>query len=293
MKVFIIGASGLVGSHCLSYFKVKGIDALGSHKNYPTQETVHFDLLNKNCFDILLKMDFTPKVIIHCGALTNVDYCEINEQESKMETLISTEILVDYCKENEIKLVYISTDYVFDGERGPYLEDAEVNPINIYGKHKLQAERSVSELNNFLIARITNVYGEEDRSKNFIAHLFRCLTSSIDKNFNLAYDQFATPIYAQDIARMLYLLISDNKTGVYHLASTDYYNRYQLAKKVQSYYNCNTSVKLNPILTSQLNQIASRPLNGGLLNHKFSGEYPEFEYTNVDKFILQTYKNGI
>lgn len=293
MKVLVIGASGLVGSHCLKYFKEKDVEVIGTYRNFKTEGTYFFDPLEENCFGFLEKINFKPELIVHCGALTNVDYCEEHQEESENLTLTSTKVIADYCKKNSTRLVYISTDYVFDGLNGPYSEDEKTNPINVYGKHKLEAEWVAEKIESCIIARITNVYGEEERSKNFIAYLLSVIHSGMEKNFNLPFDQFATPIYAGDIARMIYLLVMDDKKGVYHLASTDYYNRYQLAKKVKSYFMNASHLLLEPISTQSLQQKAKRPLNGGLLNIKFTREYPQFEYTNVDAFILKNIKNGI
>lgn len=293
MKVLVIGASGLVGSHCLKYLKEKNIEVIGTYRNHQVANTFYFDPSIENCFDFLNETAFKPDTIIHCGALTNVDYCEDNQVESYELTVKSTQKIVNYCKKNKIKLVYLSTDYVFDGLGGPYLETENTNPINVYGNHKLEAEKIVEELGNYIIARITNVYGEEERSKNFISHLINIINSGVDKTFKLPFDQFATPVYAGDIAKMLYLLIIEGKSGVYNLSSTDYYNRYQLAMKVKSFYNNAINLKLEPVSTNFLNQIAKRPLNGGLLNSKFSNEFPNFEYTNIDKFILKIINNGI
>jgi dTDP-4-dehydrorhamnose reductase len=293
MKVLVIGASGLVGSHCLKYFKEKNIEVIGTYRNFKTDDTVFFDPFEENCFNFLEEIDFKPEVIIHCGALTNVDYCEDHQKESENQTLTSTEIIAEYCKKNNSRLVYISTDYVFDGLKGPYSEDDKTNPINVYGKHKLEAELVADKIGNCIIARVTNVYGEEERSKNFIANLLNLINSDSEKNFNLPFDQFATPIYAGDIAKMIYLLVIDNKKGIYNLSSTDYYNRYQLAQKVKSYFKKTNHIILNPISTKSLNQKAKRPLNGGLINIKFAKEYPHFVYTNVDAFILKIIKNGI
>ncbi|MFZ0596699.1 MAG: SDR family oxidoreductase [Flavobacterium sp.] len=254
MNILVIGASGLVGSHCLDYFTEKQVPVLGTHLNFKTDNTVFFDPLNKNGFDFLDENKFLPDVIIHCGALTNVDYCEENIDKSYALTIQSTKVIVEYCKAKNIKLVYISTDYIFDGANGPYTENETPNPVNVYGKHKLEAEILVQELNNHIIARITNVYGEEKRSKNFIAHLLTLISSKTDKTFNLPYDQFATPIYAGDIARMLYLLIFDKKEGIYNLSSTDYYNRFQLANKVKSYFSESDHLNLNAISTKSLAQ---------------------------------------
>jgi len=293
MNILVIGASGLVGSHCLNYFAEKQLSVIGTHLKFETEKTFFFDPLSKDGFDFLNNNNFIPDTIIHCGALTNVDYCEENIDESYNLTVKSTKLVVEYCKSQNIKLVYISTDYIFDGFNGPYTENEIPNPSNVYGKHKLEAELIVQELKDYIIARITNVYGEEERSKNFIAHLLILIKSKTYKTFNLPYDQFATPIYAGDIARMLYLLISDRKKGIYNLSSTDYYNRYQLASKVKSYFSEADHLNLNPISTQSLQQKAKRPLSGGLLNNKFITEYPKFELTNVDAFILKTIKNGI
>ena len=293
MKVLIIGASCLAGSHCMEYFKEKDVETIGTYRKYKTKGTYFFDPSDQNCFLFLDEINFKPDVIIHCAALTNVDYCEEHEKESEELTVTSTAVINEYCKVNNIKLVYISTDYVFDGKNGPYSEDDEVNPVNIYGKHKLAAEKIVENTPNFIIARITNVYGEEERSKNFISHLISLILTKTEKTFNLPFDQFATPIYARDVARMIYMLILDDKKGIYHLSSTDYYNRFQLASKVTSYFPESNHLCLSPISTNLSQQKALRPLYGGLLNNKFLLEYPDFKLTNIDTFVLKIIKNGI
>ena len=292
MKVLVVGASGLVGSHCFRYLKEKNLEVIATYRNHQVASTFFFDTSLDNCFDFLNEIEFQPDIIIHCAALTNVDYCEDNHEESYDLTVRSTEKIAFYCKKNKIKLVYLSTDYVFDGLGGPYLETETTNPINVYGKHKMEAEKIVQELENYIIARITNVYGEEDRSKNFIAHLISVINSGVDKTFKLPFDQFATPIYAGDVAKMIYLLMLEKKYGIYNLSSTDYYSRYQLAKKIKSLYN-SSRLKLEPVSTNILNQRARRPLNGGLLNIKFSNEFPNFEYTNIDNYILKIINDGI
>jgi len=293
MKIFIIGASGLVGSHCLSFFKSIGWEVLGTHLNFPTDDTEKFNFSSDDVEQFLKDFNFIPDAIVHCAALTNVDYCEHNIEESYSKTVFPTKKIVEYCQRNQTYLAYISTDYVFDGLKGPYTEEAPVNPLNIYGKHKLECEKEVSKLSNHLILRITNVYGEEERSKNFISRLVSDLQNGVQKSLNLPYDQFATPIYAGDIAKMIQRLIEDRKYGIYHLSGSDYYNRYQLAKKILSYFNDYKGLILNPIRTRNSDQVALRPLNGGLLNIKFINEYPEFTFENVDSFLLKVLKDEV
>lgn len=293
MKVFIVGASGLVGSHCLSVFKSRGWEVLGTHLNFPTVSTVQFNFLTDDLNQFFTISNFHPDVIIHCAALTNVDYCENNIEESYEKTVMSTNKIVEYCKNTQICLAYISTDYVFDGKSGPYTEEAVVQPLNVYGKHKLACEKLVGAVPNHLILRITNVYGEEERSKNFISRLISDLKNNIQKDLSLPYDQFATPIYAGDIARMILTLVLDSKRGIYHFSGTDYYNRYQLAAKVLTYFENNRVLTIKPIQTLNSNQAAIRPLNGGLINRKFINEYPEFTFENVDSFILKVLKHEL
>lgn len=286
MKVFISGASGLVGGNCYRFFKEKGWEVIGSHFSYPLSHTVYFDSLhpeNPDSFDI---QKFQPDVIVHCGALTHVDYCEDHVEESYQKTVKSTENLALIAKECNAQFIFISTDYVFDGENGPYAENAATNPLSVYGKHKLEAEDRVKSIvDKFLIIRITNVYGDEVRGKNFIARIVQQCKEQQPITLKLPVDQFASPINAWDIARALFLLIRDNKKGLYHFASTDYLNRVSLALKVLSYYP-EASYNLQTFTTKELQQAASRPLLGGLIPYRFLHEYPDFEFSNVDHYLM-------
>ncbi|MCX6352474.1 MAG: SDR family oxidoreductase [Bacteroidetes bacterium] len=283
MKVLIIGASGLVGSNCLRYFKEKGWEVVGTYFSYATADTVYFDTLNpsnpKN-FDVL---SFKPDVILHAGALTHVDYCEEHPEESYLKTVQSTINVLEVAKKCNSKLVYVSTDYVFDGQDGPYAENAPLHPLSIYAKHKLMAEEIVQQTNHIII-RITNVYGEEERGKNFISRLISVCQKGEELNLKLPVDQYATPVNAADVAAALYLLLIDNKTGIYHIAGTDFFNRVALANVVLSHFP-NHKVRIESVTTAQLNQPALRPLMGGLKADKFMKEYPQFKFTMVEGFV--------
>ncbi|MCB0507266.1 MAG: SDR family oxidoreductase [Bacteroidetes bacterium] len=285
MKVLIIGASGLVGSNCLRYFTEKGMDCVGTYFSYEAKNSVFFDTLNienENNFDV---RKYKPNVIVHCGALTHVDYCEQHEQESYEKTVVSTLNIIELAKELNAKLVFISTDYIFDGASGPYEEDASANPLSIYGKHKLEAEQVVlnTDANN-IVLRITNVYGDEERGKNFVARIIDQILEQQKLTLRLPIDQYATPINAFDIARCLYLLLNDRKSGVYHIAGTDYMNRVQLALTILKYFP-EATYDLIPLTTEQINAPAPRPLQGGLKNKKFMSEYPSFRFSTVDDYV--------
>ena len=288
MKILIFGASGLVGGNMLKYFKTKKeIEVVGTHFSYETKNTVPFNTLNLELESNFDAVSFNPDVIINCGALTWVDYCEENIDESYRKTVISTINTLKIAEQVGAKYLYIGTDYVFDGTDGPYTESAQAKPLNVYGRHKLEAETlALNQNEGSLSLRITNVYGNEERDKNFVSRLINLAKTKESHQLKLPYDQYATPVNAMDIAKAAYLLLRDQKTGVYNIASTDFVNRMQLANLVLKAVPGH-KVELTPISTLELDPPAKRPLTGGLITAKFLSEYPDFEFSNVADFLIQ------
>ncbi|MGZ5244653.1 MAG: sugar nucleotide-binding protein, partial [Bacteroidia bacterium] len=146
MRFLIIGASGLVGGNALRFLKEQhDVEVLGTHFSFATPETHFFDTLNLDNPENYPIANFKPTHILHAGALTHVDYCEEHPEESYMQTVQSTINVLQLAKAFSAKLIYVSTDYVFDGKAGPYDEEAIPNPINVYGKHKLEAEQLIQK----------------------------------------------------------------------------------------------------------------------------------------------------
>ncbi|HTO17058.1 MAG TPA: SDR family oxidoreductase [Edaphocola sp.] len=287
MKILIVGASGLVGGNCLKHFIEEGHQVIGTHMSYATNHTVFFNTLKPNIKSNFDVKSFQPDVIVHCGALTHVDYCEEHIKESYEKTVKSTKNIIKLAKEYNSKLVYLSTDYVFDGKKGPYRENAPTHPINIYGKHKLMAEKAVlKELTNSLVLRITNVYGEEERGKNFVSRIINQCKEGKQLNLKLPFDQYASPTHAWDIARAMLLLLEDQHSGIFHIGGTDYMNRVDLALRILKYFP-ETHYELITADTESLGQTAPRPLMGGFIKAKFSSLYPKFIFSTVDEYVLR------
>ncbi|PCH89221.1 MAG: hypothetical protein COB88_01780 [Flavobacteriales bacterium] len=286
MKILVIGGSGLVGSNCLSHFlEQSDVIAVGTYFSYATASTEYFDTLNidnpKN-FDIA---GFDPDVIMHCGALTHVDKCESEVEESYDKTVRSTRNVIELCKTYSARMLYVSTDYVFDGKEGPYDEEASVNPISVYGMHKMEAERLVlNEVPGSVVIRITNVYGDEERDKNFVARIAKACIEGKELDLKLPVDQYATPVNAADVARALFLLANDGKSGIYNIASTDFFNRVELVEKIQTHFPGN-KISFESVTTAELGQPAPRPLMGGLKTDKFMQAYPDFVFSTVDDYL--------
>ncbi len=264
------------------------MDVIGSHFSFATIDTEYFNVFNPAGSTFGLS-DFNPDVIIHTGALTHVDHCEIHPDESFHHTVESTKAALDLANKYQAKFVYISSDYIFDGEEGPYDEEAKPNPLSVYGKHKWQAEQLIKkESDDHLILRITNVYGNEVRGKNFIAFLAKTAQSGEDRTLRLPLDQYATPVNAADVGKIICCLIKDNKRGIYNLASEEYINRVELAEKVLGYFP-RSNVKIVGVPTLELGQAAPRPLKGGLINIKIKNEYKDLKFYTVDDFMKEQY----
>ena len=134
--------------------------------------------------------------------------------------------------------------------------------------------------------RITNVYGKEIRNKNFVSRIVEQCMAGSKLTLKLPVDQYATPVNARDVAKAMLLLLRDREKGIFHIASTDWMNRVELALTVLKYFP-NAEYELFPMLTADLAQPAARPLRGGLLKNKFSARYPRFLFSNVDDFVRE------
>ena len=269
-RVFVTGGSGLVGGQCAKLFRDAGWDVIATHKSFATDDTVYFNCSNENDaanFDVAA---WRPHVVIHCAAMTNVDVCEEKPDESHTHNVQATQQMARLCKECGAQLVYISTDYVFDGVAGPYSEDAVPAPLSVYGKHKLEGEQIAlgDDALRAVVLRITNVYGSEARGKNFVARVFGNARKTVDgapMHMRLPSDQFATPVDAASVAAVAKMLITDKKAGVYHVASSEYVSRVQLAAKVVKSIERH-QVTIEQVVTSDLGQVAPRPLKGGCVS---------------------------
>lgn len=285
MKVFITGASGLVGNNCQRYFSQMGWNVIGTYYSFQAKDTVYFDTLNPDNPENFDVMSFKPDIILHCGALTHVDLCEEKPEISYRQTVTSTKNLIEIAKKLGSKIIFISTDYIYDGKDGPYHEDAPVFPLSVYGEHKLEGEKLVEQSGlDFITIRINNVYGDEERGKNFVARILSQILEGKELTLKLPSDQYSTPVNAMDVARCLYLLIKDGKKGIYHISSTDYMSRIQLSLTILKYFP-EAKYQLIPMTTAEMKQPANRPLQGGLKNHKFMNEYPDFCFSTVDDYI--------
>ena len=199
-----------------------------------------------------------PKVMYICGAKTWVDGCESDEAAALIVNAEAPRLLARIAHHQEIKVVYFSTDYVFDGQGGPYGEDAATAPLNVYGKTKLQGEERVLASNpNALIIRTTIIYGPDALGKNFVCQLVNALKNG--QRFTCSTDQISTPTYNGDLADMVVQLVEKECSGIYNCVGTEILSRYDFAVKVAQYLRLDETL-IDPITTEE--EIQRCKLNG-------------------------------
>lgn len=268
MKVLIVGADGLLGKELYRDFS-KEYEILGTYKDRPLEDLVYLDLLENETVKERI-LGFKPQIILLSAALTAVDFCENNQDITWRVNVEGTKEVVILAKKTGAFLVFYSTDYIFDGKDGPYLEEAKPNPINFYGRTKLEAERVIQkDLKHFLILRTCSLFGYEKDGKNFAMQVLNALSGKED--FKAVNDQFGTPTYAADLSRITLELINKSKEGIYNAVGVDYVNRLKFANEIAEVFSLDKGL-IKSVSTEEMKQVASRPRNGGLKIDKLKAE---------------------
>lgn len=208
---------------------------------------------------------FNPKVLVHFAALTNVNGCETDPENAHLINVVGTENLVQYFGSRGVKIIYISTDYVFDGKEGPYDEDATPNPINIYGKTKLEGEKIVTSTSGAnTIIRIAFPY----RLSGTKSDTLRWIIGSImDKKEVSVFDNLkANFTFIDDIANALTQVIEKDFKGILHVTGNEISTVYEIANMVVDTLGKEYSQYVKPKHFEVSDGVADRPLNGGLIS---------------------------
>lgn len=207
-----------------------------------------------------------PSTIINCAAITNVDACETDRQLAWAINVTLVENLARLARIVDAHLVHVSTDYVFDGTKGPYTEQAVPNPINYYGKSKLAGENvCTSGTSHSSIVRTCLVYGPPSDRPDFVQWVINACSSKTP--IRVVNDQFAQPTYVEDIAEALLRITLRKRTGIYHVAGPDFMSRYDMAVRIAEFFKVDPSM-IQPVTSAELQQPARRPHRSGLVSLK-------------------------
>ncbi|NFI43654.1 SDR family oxidoreductase [Clostridium botulinum] len=265
-KVLVIGASGFLGKEVYNNFKIdSNYKVYGTYSKTIDNNFYYLDITDSNSIYNVFSL-ICPDIVIITAALTNVEFCENNKEKSYKINVYGIKNIAKVCKEYKSKVIYVSTEYVFDGINGPYDERDAVNPINYYGKAKLLGEKIIEKnIDNNLIGRTTVVYGWDISSKNFVMQLVKNLSEN--KSMKVPKDQISSPTYCPNLAKMIKECCDRDIKGILNLAGSDIMDRYTFAVKATEILGLNKELII-PIETEKLGQIAKRPLNAGLKINK-------------------------
>ena len=268
-KVLITGAGGQLGSSMeLEDFIM--ITTSRFHNDAVESPTIDADLDITNEYQVkTIIAENDPDIIVHLAAMTNVDGCELNPDQAYEVNVRGTVNLLNHFNG---KFVLLSTDYVFDGNEGPYSENDTVNPKNVYGKTKLEAERKVREFSaDWLILRTNVVWNIGGKYK---ASFVDWLVEELDEGnqVRIVTDQWNNPTHTEDLGCVINELLKHDASGLYHYGSAEVLNRYDFARLIANIYNLDENL-IKPIMTQELNQLAKRPLRSGLKTNKIERDF--------------------
>ena len=255
MKVLVTGVKGQLGFDVVNELNKRGHEAVGV-------DIEEMDITDSESVERVIN-GVKPHAVIHCAAWTAVDAAEDNEQKVRLVNAIGTENIASECKKLGCKMMYISTDYVFDGQGEiPWKPDCkDYKPLNVYGQTKLEGELAVSNtLDMFFIVRIAWVFGKN--GKNFIKTMLS--VGKTHDTVRVVNDQIGTPTYTFDLSRLLVDIIETDKYGYYHATNEGgYISWYEFAKEIFKQAGYSTAVV--PVTTQEYGlSKAVRPFNSRL-----------------------------
>lgn len=257
MKVFVTGVRGQLGYDVVNELEKRGHTAIGV-------DIEELDITDAEAVDKMIT-ETAPDAVIHCAAWTAVDAAEDNEEKCRQVNAYGTENIAKVCKKLDCKMMYISTDYIFDGKgtRPWEPDDPVTTPLNVYGQTKYEGELTVRKnVEKFFIVRIAWVFG---KGKNFIKTMLN-LAKTHD-HLTVVNDQYGTPTYTYDLARLLVDMIETDKYGNYHATNEGgYITWYDFACEI--FRQAGIDIEVEPVSSAQYAAKAKRPENSRMNKQK-------------------------
>jgi dTDP-4-dehydrorhamnose reductase len=277
MKILVTGTNGLLGQKLVTLLQQEeNVQLIATARTASVQPikrgTFHLmDVTNKATVDSVIAST-SPDVIIHTAAMTQVDDCETRREDCTLNNVTAVEHLVDACGKNNVHLVHVSTDFIFDGSTGPLDEYAKPNPVNFYGESKLAAEEIIQKSNiPWSILRTILVYGvSQDLSRsNIVLWVKKSLEEG--KKISVVNDQWRTPTLAEDLAMGCYRAAAKKAQGVFNISGKDFMTPYDIAIQTAAFFNLDASL-ITATDSTQFKQPARRPLKTGFIIDKAKKE---------------------
>jgi dTDP-4-dehydrorhamnose reductase len=272
LKLLITGATGLFGSKLAEIAAAKGIEVYAGCNNGQCAcgVPVFFDVSDKN----QVKQAFDgskPDVVVHAASLTNVDTCELNQTLAWNVNVEGAKNVAESATKNGVFLVYVSTDYVFSGEKGCYKETDQTGPINYYGLTKLKAEEvSRQFVPDCCVARTSVIYGARPAAGKINFALWLLNKLKANEAVRVVTDQWNSPTLNSSLAEMVLDVVEQRLSGIFHLCGASRVSRYDFATCLSEVFGLDSSL-IEPVEASSFNWPAKRPMDSSLNVSKAQG----------------------
>ena len=274
MDSLVIGA-GFLGSKIHSFFNEKGLDTGAT--NFNKNEFYTLDITNKSEVEKFFSKH-KPNEAVLCASFAGVDECESLPAKAREINVNGTKNVFEACKKINSKLVFISSDYVFDGEKGDYTEQDKTNPIQVYGVTKVEGENIVLSNEDNLVLRVSTLYGKSSvDKKTFERHLIENISSG--KPVKVASDQITSPTLIDDVANAAFSLLQKNESGLFHTSGSEQISRHGFALKVAKKFSLDKNL-IEVTTMDKLGFKALRPMNSSLSIKKL--QKLNIKMSNVD-----------
>ena len=274
--ILITGSNGLLGQKLVHLLKQKNqvvATSLGSCLISDQSDFIYQSLdvtEEKNILQIFEK--YKPDFVINTAAMTNVDSCEDDKDLCDKINVTAVNYLSSACEKFNSHLIHISTDFIFDGENGPYRENDQANPLSYYGLSKWKSEQVLQQSNcKWAILRTIILYGTAENLQRNNIVLWGRKALKEGKELNIIDDQFRSPTLAEDLAQACYLVIEKKAIGIYNASGKDIMSIYEMVERMADFYQCDKS-QINRISSATLNQKAKRPPKTGFILDKSKKE---------------------
>ena len=262
-KFLVTGSSGLIGSQVVKDLVKKNFEVYSCYNVEKPEFGIptHLDILKKDKIEKILQ-SIKPNVVIHLAAITDVDLCERQKELAVLINTKSTEILAQESSKQDTYFVYMSTDYVFDGKQGLKNENDMPNPLNFYGKSKLDGEIALNNLTSpYIIVRTSTPFGIHLKKKSFPLWIKENLESK--KETPVLIDQYTSPTFVPNLSKMLIEVATKQITGIIHLAGSTRISRYDFAKIIAEKLDLDETL-LKPTKMAEMKWDAQRPQDSSL-----------------------------
>lgn len=275
-KILITGSNGLLGQKLIEALKNQHEVLATSIGDCIISDTTGFlyqslDITDRNSISNTFE-NFNPDVVINTAAMTDVDGCEEKKELCDKVNVAAVAYLRDECEKYKAHLIHISTDFIFDGEDGPYSETDEPNPLSYYGLSKLKSEQLLYDSTiNWTILRTIILYGTAENLQRNNIVLWGRKALKEGKPLNIIDDQFRSPTLAEDLAKACVLAIEKQATGIFNASGKDFMSIFEMIERMADFYNCDKS-NINRISSETLNQKAKRPPKTGFILTKSKEE---------------------